>query len=102
MSLGKLSFNWCVSHSFTPLHLLVSNMRRAVQHPLPVLPFLLYLDRMTNLMEEQNASSCQTKNKTTLPVCVCAKERGENVTLRKKKWMKNDDDHTEAMEQRIR
>lgn len=73
----------------TRLHLLMSNLRNFL-----FLLFLLYPDRMTNLMEKQNASSCQTLNKAASPVCACAEERGRGNVMLRKEWMKNDDDHS--------
>lgn len=76
--------------SLSRLHLLVSNLRDFL-----LLLFLLYSDRMTNLTEKQNASSCQTMNKAALSVCAVewGVMGGGNVTLRKE-WMKNDNDHS--------
>lgn len=71
----------------TRLHLLASNLRDFL-----FLLFLLYPDRVTNLMEKQNASSCQTMNKAASSVCARAEEQGRgNVTLRegmdeKRRW----------------
>lgn len=56
-----------------PLLLCVSDiMQHASNHQIPVPLFLFQLDRMTNLIEQENAWSCQTNNKTSPTVCFCA------------------------------